>query len=99
MKYLQKSASQGKINACSVLGFMYFQGEGIAKDEKRGIYWLRKAAEKGEPTAQFDIGCAYMDGTGGLVQNTNEALKWLKASASQGNTKAQIRINEIMNKR
>ena len=45
--HLFKAAEQGDASAQSNLGVMYENGEGVAKDYKKAVYWLRKAADQG----------------------------------------------------
>lgn len=49
---------------------------------------VRKAAEKGEPSAQFLMGNAYQKGQG-VPQNFMEAAFWYRRGAAQGNNKSQ----------
>ena len=43
-----------------------------------------KKAEAGDAEAQFEVGKAYKNGEG-VEKDLNEAMKWLKKSAEQGN--------------
>jgi TPR repeat protein len=43
----------------------------------------RKNAEAGKPSAQFNIGLAYMLGDAGLDKDLNEAVLWFKKAAKQ----------------
>lgn len=49
--YLRQSAERGHGEAQIMLGFLYFQGDGVAKDEERAVGWWRKAAEEGHAEA------------------------------------------------
>ena len=55
---------------------------------------LQKSAEQGFAPAQFELAEMYYYGNG-TVQNTDEAIKWYKKSAEQGNAKAQYILNRI----
>jgi len=57
---------------------------------------LKSDAEAGSPTAQYDLAKRYLDGRGCEV-DTNEAIRWLKLSASGGNAVAAKRLAELKN--
>src|SRR5215475_1895910 len=46
------------------IGFMYHRGMGVAIDNGKAAYWLRKAAEHGQPEGQFMLGSLYFYGAG-----------------------------------
>ena len=48
----------------------------------------RAAAEKGDATAQFNLGCAYANGRG-VAQDHGQALAWYHKAAAQGHSGAQ----------
>jgi uncharacterized protein len=53
--------------------------------------WYRKAAEKGDARAQYNLGLMYDNGLG-VPQDYAAALRWYRKSAEQGDAKAQ---NEV----
>lgn len=57
---------------------------------KRYSAWL-DAAEKGDPTAQFFIGCCYAEGIT-VPQNPKTAFEWLMKSAQQHNSDAMSAV-------
>jgi len=69
------------------LGFMYGKGLGTARDDVEAYHWYRKAAETGDPNAQYNLGLIYSKGRG-IRPNIIEARKWYKKSADQGNDNA-----------
>jgi uncharacterized protein len=50
-KLLQPLAEKGSATAQSLLGQMYSNGTGVPKDDRKAVYWWRKAAERGEKSA------------------------------------------------
>jgi hypothetical protein len=66
-----------------MLGLMYFQGHGVAKDYASALIWLRKAAEKGNADAQDVLGAMYDLGLG-TGKNPVEAAFWRRKAAEQG---------------
>jgi len=77
-RWFRKAADQGQSDAQKALGFAYFEGEGVAKDEKQAAIWFRKAAEHGEQLAQWMLASMYQEGRG-VPANEEEALKWYEA--------------------
>ena len=74
------------------LGEIYLKGvDQIDKDYFIAHKWLKKAAERGEPNAQYHLGDIYRKGLG--VQKSNaEAVKWFRLAAKQGHNKARKRL-------
>ena len=52
---------------------------------------LRRDAEQGDATAQFNLGGMYALGEG-VPKNAAEAVKWLRLAAEQGNAQAQYNL-------
>ena len=46
--FYKKAAELGDAPSQCNLAIKYFEGEGIKKDFAKGIYWMRKAAQKGD---------------------------------------------------
>ena len=68
------------------------QKEGrIALKDGRKIEDLRKAAEQGDPKAQFDLAFCYAGGDG-VEQSKTEVAKWIRKSAEQGYSEAQCTL-------
>ncbi len=100
-------ALKGDPKSQAQLGFHYMTGsmEGTMRkwhlwwphDTERGQYWLKKATENGSPVADAILAQAYMNGDGGLPQDSLQAANFLKrvlSSASVDNeTKAQAAFN------
>lgn len=71
----KKKAEAGDAEAQCVLGVMYYNGEGVLKDDEESVKWYRKAAEQGNATAQFNLGIAYENGLG-VPKDSAEAVAW-----------------------
>ena len=69
------------------LGFMYHRGFGMAVDDKKAAYWLRKAAEHGQPEGQFMLGSLYFYGQG-VMQSYVQAFAWCDLAQDNGNADA-----------
>ena len=72
----------------------YFEkATGFAEKKKyeEAVKWFRKAADLGEPNAQYNLGLCYYKGQG-IKQDLEEAVKWLKKAAGQGLVFAQYNL-------
>jgi TPR repeat protein len=69
------------------LGFMYHRGFGMAVDDKRAAFWLRKAAEHGQPEGQLMLGSLYFYGQG-VIQSYIQAFAWCDLAQDNGNADA-----------
>jgi TPR repeat protein len=83
------AADQGHPGAQFVLGWMYWDGDGVPRDPAQAVSWLRKAAEQGHADAQAFLGAAYHDGNG-VQEDPTEALRWSRKAAEQGHARAQM---------
>ena len=53
--------------------------------------WLRKAADQGHASAQFNLGVMYGNGQG-VPQDYTQAVQWYRKAADQGNADAQTNL-------
>jgi len=70
------------------IGFMFHRGEGVATDNGKAAYWLRKAAEHGQPEGQMMLGSLYFDGAG-VEKSYVKAYAWCDLAQDGGNADAQ----------
>lgn len=86
---LQKAVDAGNTyRSAYILGWMYNNGEGVAKDLRAAVRYYRLAAEAGMPNAQNILGVTYQYGYG-TNQDYDAALSWYKAAADNGNALGQ----------
>lgn len=55
---------------------------------------LQERAEKGEVTAQAELGAIYQSGNG-VTKNTTAAIDWLKKAAEQGHGESQMTLGRV----
>ena len=67
-------AQSGDIRAQFMMGRIYSEGEGVAKDDAAGAKWYRVAAERGDIVSQLSLGTMYVNGRG-VPQSFVEAYK------------------------
>jgi serine/threonine protein kinase/TPR repeat protein len=82
-------AESGDREAQSALGWLYDKGlGGVARDAQKAAEWYQKAAEKGDHTAQLNLGTMFKFGEG-VPQSYEQAFKWYKQAAEQDDPEAQ----------
>jgi len=70
------------------IGFMYHRGMGVIVDNGKAAYWLRKAAEHGQPEGQFMLGSLYFYGAG-VEKSYVQAYAWCDLAQDGGSADAQ----------
>jgi TPR repeat protein len=61
---------------------MYGEGRGVPQDYAEAARWYRRAAEQGDPQAQYNLGLAYARGEG-VTQNVVDAHMWFNLAAAR----------------
>ena len=79
LKYLTKAAELGDAEAHYHLGWMYWQGDGVERDEDKAVYHYGKAAIGGHPKARLRLGCIEIKN-----DNFERAMKHLVIAANLG---------------
>jgi TPR repeat protein len=59
------------------------------------VFWYQKAAEAGDPMAQFDLGRIYETGQEGVAMDYVEAHKWWNIAAASGEDRARKSRNIV----
>jgi TPR repeat protein len=81
---LLKAGELGSLEAQRDLGALHATGDWTGpRDSVRAVEWYLRAAERGHPDAQYNLGFMYLLGEG-VQANPNEGLRWLRGSADQG---------------
>ena len=88
MRIIRPLANQGIADAQSLLGHMYYAGQGAPQNYAQALEWLRRAADQGDADAQNTLGAMYTNGQG-VPQNQLEATKWYRKAADHGHRIAQ----------
>ena len=89
----QKGAELGFADAQYALGDCYYEGEGVAKDLQKAVYWFQKAAEQGYAPAQYSLGYCYQEGEG-IEKDIVQAIKWYDKASEAGNDDAQSALGD-----
>ena len=95
MRRLLPAAKAGNPSAQFLVGYMYDEGQGVRRDAREAIYWLRMAAEQNHAGAELQIGLIYTfhGALGpGIPPNFVEAAKWFTRAAKHGNVDALLNL-------
>ena len=90
VKWLTKSANQGDDLALKELFEMYYDGDGVPKDNKKAIKWLKERANN-SPYAQHQLAMMYEKGEG-VTKDYKQMMKWLIKAAKNDLTHAQVTL-------
>lgn len=88
MPGLRRAADGGRADAQYILGALYADGRGVARDQAEAVRWYRKAAEQNDPIAQDKLGFMYSFGNG-VEKDRVEAVRWYRKAADQNLAVAQ----------
>jgi TPR repeat protein len=66
----------------------------VARDPARAEALLRRAAERGNGGAEFQLGLSLLSGADGLAANAREAALWIQRAAFRGQKEAQDLLRE-----
>ena len=66
----------------------------MKQDYREAARWYRKAADLGDPIAQYNLGVMYRSGQG-VPQNSSEAARWYQKAAEQGDPDAQKNLGDL----
>jgi uncharacterized protein len=89
-------AAKGEPEAETLLGAMYWSGEGVRRDHKEAARLYLLAANKGYARAQNDIGFMYGFGEGVPPRDDVEAYKWLTLGIARYTAKNQDRLDQAI---
>jgi hypothetical protein len=82
---------EGDARAQSLLGLLYYRGQGVAQDYAEAAKWFRLAADQGDADAAFYLGVMFSQGQG-LPLDYDEAAKWFRLAADRGDAQAQYNL-------
>lgn len=83
----QPPATEGLADAQVVMGQLYQDGRGVARDYTEAARWYKAAAKQGHVEAQFNLGTMYRYGVG-VARDLVEADAWLTVAAGAGHADA-----------
>ena len=89
-------AKQGNATAQVEIGTIYNMEQGPKKEnqDKKAVFWFRKAANQGNADGQFLLGVKYSLGRG-VLQDYKQAVIWYRKAAAQENETAQYFLADM----
>jgi hypothetical protein len=84
-------AAESDPRAQSMLGLLYYHGQGVPRDLSEALRWFRAAADQDDPTALFYLGVMFAEGQG-VPQDNAEAARWFHRAADLGEARAQYSL-------
>jgi len=88
-------AEKDNTSALINLANLYEQGQGVERDLKQSITWLRRAADLGDVRGQYQLAMAYEKGLG-VDRDLHQAAHWLEKAAQQGDETAQFNLGVML---
>jgi TPR repeat protein len=76
-------AQRGDSKSQASVGFLYYSGKGVRRDDRQSLEWFGRAAEAGQPTAQFFLGLHYYYGRG-VARDLARAYAWCDIALTNG---------------
>jgi hypothetical protein len=89
---LRKAAAGGAPTAQTQLALALLRDKDRARE---GADWLRTAADKGYPPAQFNLGVLYLSG-GGLDRDPVQAVKWVSVAGANGDADMRDKADKLL---
>ena len=89
---LIQKAQGGDLSSQVLLWLAYRGGHGVPKDAKKGVPYLRQAAEQGSLESQWVLSTLYEFGRAGLPVDHAESFKWALKAAQHGHMVAQHNV-------
>lgn len=78
---VREGAENGHVKSQALLGVAYMK----LGQHADGYFWIRRAAEAGDPMSQINLALCYTDGKG-VKQNSLEASHWKNEAVKNGYT-------------
>lgn len=91
---LKRKAESGDAKSQMGLARMYYNGDGVTKDDAKAAEWYRKSAEQGNAFSQYKLGAMYDKGEG-VPKDAAKAAEWWQKAAAQGNEAAQESLKQL----
>lgn len=94
LKWYEKAAQLGAVEAMNYVGNIYYIGDGVPKDYRLALKWYEKAASHGNSMAMNYLGNLYYEGRG-IEVNLEKARYWYNQAIARGNYTAMFNLGYI----
>jgi TPR repeat protein len=89
MGNIEKAAQAGDAIAQYKLAMIYYEGNGVERNDAEAMKWLQKAAQQDHIEAQYVLGVMYEKGES-VAKDDDQAYKWISMAARQGYARARV---------
>ena len=96
VKIWRPLADSGNAEARTLLGAMYWSGEGVPRDHREAARLYLLAAEQGYARAQNNIGFMYGFGEGIPPRDDIQAYKWISLAIRNYTSRNQDRLDQAI---
>ncbi len=83
VRLFSSAEEKGDPDACGNLGVLYMKGEGVTKDQAKGVGLFKKGADLGNAFC-MDLLAKCFEAGDGVTQDASAAQRWYKAAAEKG---------------
>ena len=88
------AAAQGLDGALFIIGYMYYNGQNVAKDYAEALRWWQLAAVQGYPEVLFRIAVCHESGQG-VHKSKAEAIRWYRRAKEAGDHDAATALRRL----
>jgi localization factor PodJL len=92
--WYERAAKGGNRKAMHNLAVLFADGTGVGQNFQEASRWFREGAEHGLADSQYNLGILLERGMG-TEKNASEAAKWYAIAASQGDSGAAERLEQL----
>lgn len=92
---LRREAAAGNTEAQNMLGFRFFNGEGVTQNTDSALYYIGKAAARGNAKAASNLGYLLLNGVR-VTPDYPQAAMWLEKAAAQGLPQAESLLADML---
>lgn len=98
LTWLRKAADNAQVDAALALGKIYARGKySLGPDMREAAHWYRRAAEEGNPQAQYIYGLMCLTGSG-VSRDDKQGMSWLQLAAGRDYLPAVQKLAECYRK-
>jgi TPR repeat protein len=95
VKWYQRAAAQGQLEAELALGDIYLGGGGRPADYRAARKWFERAAAQKSASAENSLGYVYEHGGSGVAGDVAKAVKHYRLAAAAGYGKGQLNLGRM----
>ena len=92
--HFEDAAQAGNVSAQSMLGYMYFAGQGVPTDRNTARSWFEKAADAGDSLSMTNLGVLYELGSG-VPRDYQLARSWYEKAVAVGSAPAMSNLGVL----